>query len=1021
MIIKTASPSQLLDDSDSSKNIHRMSSRSLTFKKSNDEKDKDAVSESWTLKNARLLKETDYKIISNNFRHMLRKEKYKLFDIDLDDNGAIIPKQNKELRPKNKNERQSSPRPSEILRMLPLRDKKRLANFGKITPRPDTVENKYIKNCSKYSVVPSKSLLLANKQSATKYISNGKGITSVGLQNMLPLLRSYENLKVINLSENPIGFQGARILMSAMSKPMSNSLEELVLNSCKLSNKGGEEILLFLDNRKISTHVKKLHLRHNMLSDKFARKFKEVLAEDNNGKFTDIDLSDNGITGTGGIAIGKGILEGSQTHILSFKISWNRLKNVGAGAIAKAFVDLGGSAISVVDFSHNNIIDDEIHVLSIANLILQPKMEHYNCSNNRLGPIYAKLLRENMSISKCEAKEVDVGFNPLGTFETAHIIENMKNNKIRKLKLENTCDVYKGGDEDIQYVFELSERVARAKNVLFMIKSRRKVKVNIEIEFPKRKRVQRSKLINSMMGWMNKKRKHKGITKWSGGTKNLVNHGEDWHSLHVGDESEDEEDEGSKLRGDENHSVFHDRIANCDSHSYWDSQQVNGMAFEEDWCVLDHTKIVKPRMSKADEREIHDTLKENFILLREIFMFYAATGNKRMKREIQVTMNGMRDFVNDCHIPHNKYTLHDVDMTFLAAAMDNKTTNKEFVAEQKKIYYHSNVEHVTGTDDHHKDIMRVVQHHKMQMEVFEEHVSDHADHHEKAVEELRRKQKLNHAKSIIKKSEGKQSIGAQTLTRTEFLEYILRLAMDCYYRTKMVDSPVAAVHKLLDNNIIPYAFVDITDYDKSMFYDRNRFRDEKLYFQEVDEVFRKYYMELQALYGYYSLGEHFAFEGKLADAEEMDMIEFYQLIKTLEKYPAWNLIRMRDVKLAYTFSQMASVKDPDSLGVNSDFVEFLEGIARLADMTYGRGLTGSMQVPLSHKIEKLVSQLLQSHSHIIKKFKRRMIKGTQDKVAAVNAGNVGWQKEQRSKMVDQLLKWKTKIMPGDENKNDEDN
>ena len=37
MIIKTASPSQLLDDSDSSKNIHRMSSRSLTIKKSNDE------------------------------------------------------------------------------------------------------------------------------------------------------------------------------------------------------------------------------------------------------------------------------------------------------------------------------------------------------------------------------------------------------------------------------------------------------------------------------------------------------------------------------------------------------------------------------------------------------------------------------------------------------------------------------------------------------------------------------------------------------------------------------------------------------------------------------------------------------------------------------------------------------------------------------------------------------------------------------------------------------------------------
>ena len=89
---------------------------------------------------------------------------------------------------------------------------------------------------------------------------------------------------------------------------------------------------------------------------------------------------------------------------------------------------------------------------------------------------------------------------------------------------------------------------------------------------------------------------------------------------------------------------------------------------------------------------------------------------------------------------------------------------------------------------------------------------------------------------------------------------------------------------------------------------------------------------------------------------------------------------------------MASVKDPDSLGVNSDFVEFLEGLARLADMTFGRGLSGSMQVPLSHKIEKLVSRLLESHNHIIKKFKVRMIKDTQDKVANVCAGNAGWQR-----------------------------
>ena len=77
-------------------------------------------------------------------------------------------------------------------------------------------------------------------------------------------------------------------------------------------------------------------------------------------------------------------------------------------------------------------------MLQIANLVLQKNMNEYNCSHNGLGPIYAKQLREHMSTQNCEARIINVGFNPLGTFETAHIIETMKNNnnmkKTRKKK-----------------------------------------------------------------------------------------------------------------------------------------------------------------------------------------------------------------------------------------------------------------------------------------------------------------------------------------------------------------------------------------------------------------------------------------------------------------------------------------------------------------------------------------------------------------------------------------------------------
>ena len=43
---------------------------------------------------------------------------------------------------------------------------------------------------------------------------------------------------------------------------------------------------------------------------------------------------------------------------------------------------------------------------------------------------------------------------------------------------------------------------------------------------------------------------------------------------------------------------------------------------------------------------------------------------------------------------------------------------------------------------------------------------------------------------------------------------------------------------------------------------------------------------------------------------------------------------------------------------------------------------------------------------------------TQDKVTAVTEGNVGWQKEKKSKMVDQLLKWKTKVVEDAQPDND---
>ena len=157
--------------------------------------------------------------------------------------------------------------------------------------------------------------------------------------------------------------------------------------------------------------------------------------QDNNEKFTDIDLSENCISEVGAMAIGEAISHSRQTDIMIFRMSWNRLKSKGVGAIAEAFVGFGAAAsLETIDFSHNNIDDAHKYVIPLADLLLCKGVHSFDVSHNNLGPVFAKKLRENLSLGTCEARQVNVGFNPLGTFETAHIIEAMKLNKVRQSK-----------------------------------------------------------------------------------------------------------------------------------------------------------------------------------------------------------------------------------------------------------------------------------------------------------------------------------------------------------------------------------------------------------------------------------------------------------------------------------------------------------------------------------------------------------------------------------------------------------
>ncbi|KAG6942969.1 hypothetical protein JG688_00017841, partial [Phytophthora aleatoria] len=118
----------------------------------------------------------------------------------------------------------------------------------------------------------------------------------------------------------------------------------------------------------------------------------------------------------------------------------------------------------------------------------------------------------------------------------------------------------------------------------------------------------------------------------------------------------------------------------------------------------------------------------------------------------------------------------------------------------------------------------------------------------------------------------------RSLTRFEFLECIIRIATNKYFRTNVCDTPAKAVDKLLQENIQPVASEDA-----------NEFRSRFLYTEEVSDAFTDHITLLQELYDA-NMGKYC----KPGEKKGMHLVEFLVL---LEKYQVFcDSFRVRDVK-----------------------------------------------------------------------------------------------------------------------------
>ncbi|KAG2438847.1 hypothetical protein HXX76_005387 [Chlamydomonas incerta] len=172
-----------------------------------------------------------------------------------------------------------------------------------------------------------------------------------------------------------------------------------------------------------------------------------------------------------------------------------------------------------------------------------------------------------------------------------------------------------------------------------------------------------------------------------------------------------------------------------------------------------------------------------------------------------------------------------------------------------------------------------------------------------------------------KKSAEAQVNMENAMMRYEFLEAIVRLAISKYGKGQATDDLPTAVAMLLEKNIIPNLVPGAVIAS-------NTFRNERLYNEEVDLVFKKHSVLLKALYSRYRLKP--VGGGLRPKVLKLDGWQQFMNDATLVD----SQFTLQDASLAYLWARMYTIDEIKDYARYTclSFTDFLEALGRVADM-----------------------------------------------------------------------------------------
>ncbi|XP_036169878.1 leucine-rich repeat-containing protein 74A isoform X2 [Myotis myotis] len=200
---------------------------------------------------------------------------------------------------------------------------------------------------------PAPSWLKSNTTLITLELADNS-IMEDGILSLVEMLQENYYLQELNISNNALGFEGAKVIAEFLQKN-SSSLLSLQLSGNKFKDQSAELLCQALS---ANYRIKEMDLSHNEFSDKDGEFLGSMLAL--NVGLQTLDLSWNHLSPRAAVSLSNGLR--SNVTLKTLDISMNGFGNEGAAALGEALKS--NSSLAYLDVSNNDISNEGIIKLS---------------------------------------------------------------------------------------------------------------------------------------------------------------------------------------------------------------------------------------------------------------------------------------------------------------------------------------------------------------------------------------------------------------------------------------------------------------------------------------------------------------------------------------------------------------------------------------------------------------------------------------------------------------------------------